>query len=898
MIHKYIVFGYAPEVGRHISAYSKTGSGEGLMAGKKEKAKTVKKRESKAEHKTKKTQGTGKSSPPVLKKPSAVRKTKARALYIAGIGEPEHCRTAITDISERKEAEDALLRISERHRSYIDITGHLCWTTNAEGEVVEDIPSWRRYTGQTYEEIKGWGWAKALHPDDLELTTQAWKKAVTTKTSYEVEYRIRRHDGAYRFFLVRGVPVYTEGGGIREWVGTCIDITERKQTEEFLRNSREDLRRAQEVGNIGNWRLDVRQNILTWSDETYRIFGIPAGTPLTYESFLSVVHPYDREYVDAEWKAGLKGEPYDIEHRIVVDGQIKWVREKAYLEFDRQGELLGGFGITQDITKLKLAEERLIESQRFSRQVMESTPNIVFIFDIADNYLVYANHQLGLVLGYTLEEVRTMGGEIYQQLLHPEDMSKASIHLKQIASAGNNDTVSVQLRVRHAEGEWRWIQIRNIVFKTAEDGSVKQILGTAEDITGRKMIENELDKYREELEELVTERTSELVLTNEELEREISGREKAYALLKENERKFRKLSQEFNTLLDAIPYSIMLLSPDLQVLWANRGASEMIGRKQHEIADAFCYELWHDAKTPCDECPSVVSFNTGEPVSAQRSANGRFWEVKSFPLKDDDGKVSNVMVFTTDITEKLSLQAEAMRAGHLASLGELAAGVAHEINNPINGIINYAQILADRSRDSSHEKDIAKQIIEEGERIASIVKSLLFFAHDRKEDKTPVNVHQILSDSLALTSAQMRKDGIQLTVDFPYDLPEIIAHPQQIEQVFLNVINNARYSLNQKYTGPDRNKALKVYGEKIIADQQEYVRTVFHDSGLGIPVDIINKVMNPFFTTKPAGKGTGLGLSISHGIISDHEGRIKVESVEGKFASIIIDLPVKGYDER
>ena len=116
------------------------------------------------------------------------------------------------------------------------------------------------------------------------------------------------------------------------------------------------------MAQIGWWRLDTRENVLTWSDESYRIFGLPVGTPLTYETFLSAVHPDDRDFVDARWQAGLRGEPYDIEHRLLVEGRVKWVREKAYLEYDEAGELLGGFGITQDITELKLAEQALRES--------------------------------------------------------------------------------------------------------------------------------------------------------------------------------------------------------------------------------------------------------------------------------------------------------------------------------------------------------------------------------------------------------------------------------------------------------------------------------------------------------------------------------------------------------
>jgi PAS domain S-box-containing protein len=164
-----------------------------------------------------------------------------------------------------------------------------------------------------------------------------------------------------------------------------IDITERTQAEQELkglnetleqrisqrtaelRQSREDLARAQAVGQIGWWRLDTLNNVLTWSAENYRIFGVPEGTPLTYEAFLATVHPDDRQYVDSRWLAGLRGEPYDIEHRIVIDGRVKWVREKAYLEFDDKGELRGGFGITQDITPRKQAEEEV----RIARDALE-----------------------------------------------------------------------------------------------------------------------------------------------------------------------------------------------------------------------------------------------------------------------------------------------------------------------------------------------------------------------------------------------------------------------------------------------------------------------------------------------------------------------------------------------
>jgi signal transduction histidine kinase len=128
------------------------------------------------------------------------------------------------------------------------------------------------------------------------------------------------------------------------------EIEERKKAEEALIKVKLDLNHAQAVGKIGSWRLDLEHNVLLWSDENYRIFGVPQGTPMTYEAFLSIVHPEDRDYVNHEWKAALRGEPYDIEHRIIFDGKVKWVREKAELEFDKDRKLKGGFGTTQEIT--------------------------------------------------------------------------------------------------------------------------------------------------------------------------------------------------------------------------------------------------------------------------------------------------------------------------------------------------------------------------------------------------------------------------------------------------------------------------------------------------------------------------------------------------------------------
>lgn len=241
--------------------------------------------------------------------------------------------------------------------------------------------------------------------------------------------------------------------------------------------------------------------------------------------------------------------------------------------------------------------------------------------------------------------------------------------------------------------------------------------------------------------------------------------------------------------------------------------------------------------------------------------------------------------------EKIALQSEAMRAAHLASLGELAAGVAHEINNPMNGIINYARIILDKSAEGSRERDIAGRIIKEGNRVDNIVGNLLFFAREVKDERLPVSLHEVLSNTLTLTEAQLKKEGIVLDLKVPDNLPFVNAQAQQLEQVFLNLISNARYALNERFPEGETAKLIKITGEKISRGGSPYVRATFLDHGAGIPADLLDKVMDPFFSTKPPGKGTGLGLSISHGIIADHGGRIAIESREGQFTQVIVELP-------
>jgi signal transduction histidine kinase len=307
-----------------------------------------------------------------------------------------------------------------------------------------------------------------------------------------------------------------------------------------------------------------------------------------------------------------------------------------------------------------------------------------------------------------------------------------------------------------------------------------------------------------------------------------------------------------------------------------------------------CYKVYKEQDTPCEICRMREAIATNEIQRTElQMSDGRHYEQSYAPFTDVDGTVK-VLIMLRDITEERAHQAETMRAAQLASIGELAAGVAHEINNPINGIINYAQILQDQIDTGQNSGDILGRIIREGERIAAIVSNLLAFARDHNEEVDFVMVDTVIDDALALINHKMFKDGILVTVEIPENLPLVQVNPQRLQQVFLNLLSNARYALNQRYSGKDPGKTLIIACHRILLEDRTFVRIRFTDQGIGIPPETIDKIFDPFFSTKKPGEGTGLGLSISHGLVKDFHGFLRVESVPNQFTALTIDLP--GYD--
>jgi PAS domain S-box-containing protein len=431
--------------------------------------------------------------------------------------------------------------------------------------------------------------------------------------------------------------------------------------------------------------------------------------------------------------------------------------------------------------------------------------------------------------------------------IFPEELHPARIALRDGIEVSNQ-----LMGLQRPDGREIWIQI-NCRPLFAAGGVIDKVLVTFSDVTGLKVAE---------------------------------------ASLRLSKLRFQELYQQFSALLEGITDRIVLISPDWTLLWSNQLPGRGCIDTEAVSSVGCCYAQFFNRSEPCPGCPASVAFSVGEPAFGEMSAsNGRIWNMRAFPVFGKGGTISSVVMIAEDITDKRENDRQRTRAGQLAALGELAAGVAHEINNPISGVINYAQLILNRAVQGSREHDLAQRIIREGDRIAVIVRELLTFAREESADVQIVSVREALAEALALCDSLLRKEGVDLRIDLPAELPPVECRSHQIQQLFLNLISNARHALTQKYQGPNPDKQLLVSGRVVEVAGRAMLRLKVRDHGTGIPADLLERVMNPFVTTKPAGVGTGLGLSISFEIAKKHGGSLSIASEHGAWTEVTIDLP-------
>lgn len=361
--------------------------------------------------------------------------------------------------------------------------------------------------------------------------------------------------------------------------------------------------------------------------------------------------------------------------------------------------------------------------------------------------------------------------------------------------------------------------------------------------------------------------------------------------LEEKTRKLEELIEiisrgkyQWEATFDAITAPVMIVTKDYQIERANINLAAISGEDITNVVGRTCHEVFAKRKKPCENCPlkETISQNAPSYKWLESKIANREYEAHAYPYVLEGRGTDAAVMYYRDVTEEKRLRREAIQQEKMAAIGLLAGGIAHEINNPLGGILAFTQLLI---RDAQNDKRLLrdlKEIENAAIRAKKIVSDLLDFSRTSKEkEKCLVDVHRLLDKVIPFVEGDLKSLNIELVVEHEEGLPQIMANPDRMQQIFLNLLTNACHAM-------PKGGVLTI---KMSSDDNKGVRIIIADTGEGIEKDELNKIFEPFYTTKAPSKGTGLGLSIAYRIVKEHDGTIDVESELGKGTTFTIKFP-------
>ncbi|MFH1032557.1 MAG: PAS domain S-box protein [Chloroflexota bacterium] len=800
-------------------------------------------------------------------------------------GNPLGRRASDRDITERKEIEEAL-RISEkRYRTYVEVTGELGWTTNVNGEVVEDTPSFRRFTGQSYEEVKGWGWSNALHPDDLERTKHVWRKAVQERSKYEVEYRLRRYDGVYRYFLALGVPVPRDDGDIVEWVGTCIDITERKEAEVALKESESRFRSL-----FSSMTDGVCEHEVVYDASGKPVDYIITGANTAYET-ITGLSSMKALQMKASTLYGSDPPPYlDIYSKVAETGK-PYIFETCYPPMSRHFHISvfspgrGKFvTISSDISDRKQLEETLRRTneelearvQQRTAEVTNERQRLYNVLEMLPAYVVLLDKDYHVPFANKFFRDRfgeSHGKRCYEYLFNRSESCE--------------NCESYKVMNTKAPHHWEWLgpdgknyDIYDYPFKDT-DGSL-MIMEMGIDITVQKRAQEALLKAYDELETRVQERTT-------ELREEISERKKAEAALSAT-------AAELAAIHANIPIALMLVDRERRVQKVNQAAAEFSGRQMDEMVGlrgGEALRCLHSLDDPqgCGFGPSCKTclirqavHDTFEKRKPQINVEAKFplncdgrveerWLQISTALLSSDSK-ETVLLCAEDITERKKVE---------QLKDEFISLVSHELRTPLTIIIGSLRTAMSPGVSKEDADLLIQNSAESADELAAILENMLELSR-YQAGRLHLNVESLaIADTANKVIEKLKARGVtQRIVTDLNSLPRVKADSVRLERILYNFIENST-----KYSPEDSEIKVSAHTEG------NMVVTEVTDHGDGISKDDQSQLFELFrrLPTSRTAKGAGLGLVVCKRLAEAQGGWVKVASTPGKGSTFSFALP-------
>ncbi|MBK1986256.1 PAS domain S-box protein [Sphaerospermopsis aphanizomenoides BCCUSP55] len=688
---------------------------------------------------------------------------------------------------------------------------------------------------------------------------------------------------------VRLRAVYDRQGQWHGWSWLLSDISDRKQAEIALRQSSDELEkrvaeRTKELI-VANQALEQeiieRQQIeaaLKESEAKFRQFGENLQSHIwiysqdcseivyvnpAYErmwgrscqslrenpqSWREAIHPEDRDRILTEIaERHQKGEGTSLEYRIIhPNGEIRWLWARCFPMKNEQDDKFYYGGITEDITERKLAEESLRDSEARLTLALETVNMGIWERNLTTNQCIWSDN-MGPLYGLTRGTLCPESHEEFFSLIYPEDRELCIQAVNRAIE--ENGEFTVEYRVIWSDGSLHWLRGTGKVQQDLQ-GQPTRIIGTTRDISDRKQKEQTLSEQA--------------------------------------------------ALLDIATDAIFVRDFQTEILFWNQGAERIYGWHKHEavgknLKDLFCSQ--HSLQQEATALRTVVKSGTWQGELRKKTKLGREIIVESrwTLMFDADGQPKSILVVDSDITEKKQLEEQFFRTQRLESIGTLAGGIAHDLNNILTPILGAAQLLKGRfAKDEERHPQLLTIIENNAQRGAALVKQVLSFARGLKGERGIVQVRHLISEIVQIGKQTFPK-SIEFTTQIPENLWTVSGDTTQLHQVLMNLVVNARDAM------PEGGK-LKITADNIYIDEAytrmhleskvgNYIVITVTDTGMGMTPETLDRIFEPFFTTKEFGSGTGLGLSTALGIVKSHNGFVTVSSHVDKGSKFKVFLP-------
>ncbi|MHC4270912.1 MAG: PAS domain S-box protein [Planctomycetota bacterium] len=682
---------------------------------------------------------------------------------------------------------------------------------------------------------------------DPNFPAEAWPdhwSEIKEKGSLTIESTHKSKEG-------KDIPVviaanYIEYDGKEYNCAFARDITDQKQAEEALRNSLQTSHDIVQTIPSGlflyQYEPPDKLILLNANPEAQRLTGINVQDFIGKD--FNEIWPEAKTtgITDAFLNVAKTGQPFESEELVYEDQKLQgFFRTRV---FSLPGNRLAC--AFENVTERKRAEQALLESEERYRSLIEQIPTVSWKTDENGN-TVFISPNVEEVYGYNFEEIQQKGKEMWFDRIHPDDRERVLNSYKSLFYEGKK--FDVEYRIQKKDGDWIWLhdKAENIV---EQDGN-RYAYGAFLDITKRKKTEEAL----------------------------------------------RKSEEKFRNYIDNAPDGVMVVNREGRFIEANKAACQITGYSKEEllslsISDTLAPE---SQQTGIDHFNRVINFgySSGEMLYKTKDGNLGYWNVDAVKISDD-----RFLGFVKDITERKKAeqqvqihQTELAHAWRLNTMGEMSTGMAHELNQPLCAVLNYAQacsrLVKDKEQLNFNELDEAlEQIITQTTRAGEIIKRIRHLVGKREPEMMPVGINEIVREVLDMEASEAKQKSIFWQTRLDKHLPSVMADRIEIEQVILNLVRNAFEAMSH-IEPSDRRLTIqttKTDGNKVMI--------AVSDNGKGLSSEDIEKVFDSFFTTSP--NGLGIGLSISRTIVEAHNGHLWAEPNTDRGATFKFTLPITG----